>query len=538
MKTQELKVSSFPIEKTEMYDKIGLGVNEFTGAQMAESAFDNGECTVKDEASPAAEYSTIKIYVTTQKELTNAVEKERGASFDFGFGSVEHHSTTITKTKISEKSLYLLINTSRSGVSKIFDFKNNNNNFTKDANSYIKDGKQEAFYTRYGSKYISKAKTGYYLHILLEFKCNSEEEVKSKKKELEATITSEDGTGKAKLSSNKEFKNFYSKNSGKLYQSHNIPPELIKEINGYETMSELDKLLRLSEQIELFQLDKASVIEYEITEKYPFYDTAFFGNFNNIVTELDSLRTQIEESQIELDTIKEFYKRPSIYVSVVDIDERQKFSETKLKSCQELAKLLVDNPWTKANRIVELRKITTAIYPYGKLKLRDAITTCIVSSSNKNDGYIILTDENTNLSSDSIDPMLSLGIALPLQIQNSGVSINYEVEFQKKLYDKNYNFTGYETKTYIGRNGSIEFCRLEVDAYVSRVTVWLTGDRFKKYNINLKGINSKGKPITANKVLSTEKVEFITIGSSNTSNSITYSPIGLISVYLSLAPLA
>lgn len=513
METLELNVSSFPIETTKIYDKIGLGVNQFTSAQKSDSAFDDTKCTIKEEAAPAAEYHTVKSFVTTQKELTNAIEKEKGVSFDFGFGSIGHHSTTITETKISEKSLNLLINTTRSGASKIFDFPNNKNCFTEEVNTYINEGNKEAFYTRYGSKYISKALTGYYIHILLTFTCDTKEEVKSKKSKLEATFKSEDGTGKAKLSNNKEFKDFYSKNEGKLYISHNIPPELINEIKDYEAMSELDKMLQLSEHIELFKLDKASVIQYEITEKYPFNDTVFFGDFNNIANELDSLSTQIEESQIELDTIKEFNERPSIYVSVVDIDERQTFFKTKLKSCQELAKLLVDNPWTKANRIVELRKITTAIYPYGKLILKNAIIPCIVSSTYFDEGNIKLTNENTVLSlPKTTSGMDSIGIVLFSQTQNSDLCVNYEVTFRSSVFDKKGKFIQ-TSSSETGKDGYIVVSASR--GVIIQVRVWLTGKGSKEYNIHLNGINDKGKPCKRNELLSTEKDKMITIGDSN-----------------------
>jgi hypothetical protein len=523
METLGLNVSSFPIEKIKIYDKIGLGVNQFTRTQKSDSAFDDTKCYINEEEAPAAEYHTVKNFVTTQKELTNAIEKERGVSFDFGFGSVGHHSTTITETKISEKSLNLLINTTRSGASKIFDFHNNKNCFTEQANTYINEGNKEAFYNRYGSKYISKALTGYYVHILLTFTCDTKEEVKSKKSKLEATFKSEDGTVKAKLSNNKEFKDFYSKNEGELSISHNIPPELIKEINDYEALNELEKMLKLSEHIELFNLDKASIINYEITEKYPLIDIDFFGDFNNIETELYSLSTQIEKSQTELDTIKEFNERSFIYEKVDKIVERRTFFEKKLKSCQELAKLLVDNPWAKSNRVVELRKITTENNPYEELILKNVIIPCIVSSTTLISGKIKLTNENKVLSLDEYKPtgyfnsiyaINSLGIVLSSQIQNSGLSVNYDVEMKKPIWNtKHDKVIGFETSNFKGNDGSIVQWPYESNAVISKMSVWLTGKGSKEYNIRLNGIGTNGKPSEILEGLSPEKTEMITIGS-------------------------
>lgn len=203
---------------------LGVGATAIHGNSTHYSAFGDQQqinsLTRAVEAIGKEGTERELVFLADSHHLHQLTTQKTGLSVDLGFFKIGKKGESSFEMEQSAKNIYIFSYAKKNGQSQVLDA---SDILEKHKESYRKNKK--AFYKDFGSHYIRSRTRGFYCYLLIEIKCESASEAKDRKKQLEASAKSENGSGSASIGNDKSFSSLCQSFGAKTKIKHNLKLE-------------------------------------------------------------------------------------------------------------------------------------------------------------------------------------------------------------------------------------------------------------------------------------------------------------------------
>ena len=250
---------------------FGDGCSSIYASSMFASAFGDVSDIVKD-VETAGEYALQHriYYIKDSYELNKKTTSKSGLALNFGFFKIGSQSEKTIDIQESSKTIYYLAASRRVGQTTRLQ----NPKATDEATKIYKES-PVTFNQEFGAYYVSGMVRGYYSYVLIEIECSSEQQAEERKKRLDGSVTTDDGSGSASLDSTKGFSELCKEFNAKKFLYTNLT-EIPEELQNFSKL-DFDDSLKLVDLVAKNDILKAP---YIVTE-YNNYSPSQFGEGND-----------------------------------------------------------------------------------------------------------------------------------------------------------------------------------------------------------------------------------------------------------------
>jgi len=354
-KTSNNGVFQFLKSDIEGFKGLGFGVKAYTYERVgASSAFDKNKCKAKRNHT-TQEVHSHHIFIHSYEELQQQTNKTSGLKIDLGFFSFGHKKEKVYNLSVHENMVIYYAQATRVGDQVQLDI----GEFNKGMYDRSREFDQLGFYENYGSHFVSSLETGYFAEVLIYVECNSREEAQGVEKEMQAKISSEDGSGDVNLGSNDAFLNYCKKISASFEYRHNLPSEALKD-NPVESLEDVFKVISSVQTLDVSQCN--AIVSYEL-QSYPFTheDTYAFINTtfeeyqdNDLLLNVQRLAKEFQKCTQQLEYCDTYYTYNSSYEEIEGIEKTKTYYEEKIACLYNMAERLNKNPWADISESYDL----------------------------------------------------------------------------------------------------------------------------------------------------------------------------------------
>tara|TARA_R110000751_G_scaffold51932_1_gene113479 strand:+ start:245 stop:1264 length:1020 start_codon:yes stop_codon:yes gene_type:complete len=315
---------------------LGVGATAIYGNSTHYSAFGDLEkiksLTKAVEAIGKEGTERELVFLADSHHLHQLTTKKTGLSIDLGFLKVGRKGESTFEMEQSAKNIYILSYAKKLGQSHIFD----GTDVLEENKKLYKDNKS-AFYSNFGSHYIRSRTRGFYCYLLIEIKCASESEAKDRKKSLEISVKSEDGSGSASSNKENSFSSLCQSFGAKIKTNHNLNLEnsKLKDFSG----TSIKDGLTLVDLVDTQKIDENTpFVSFELA---PYPQQGFAEIYENInkVKDLFISTYQLDKKgpkyQKSLNDLQEYYDYQSNYEEEKEIESSFEYYEQILRASEE-----------------------------------------------------------------------------------------------------------------------------------------------------------------------------------------------------------
>lgn len=226
----------------------------------------------------------------------------------------------------SSKNIYVLSYAKKTGATQHL----RSTEVTDEAKEAYKKNKV-SFYRTYGSQYIHSATQGYYCFLLIAIKCSSESQARDRRKKLDASLTTEDGSGSASSGKSDSFSSLCREYGGSAQIHHNLT--IPKELSNFNSLDIKEKL-EIVNLVDTMDISKANFV-FSSLKHYPDQEFPSVRDTTNRVQEIFINDYEFDKKGCEyqkyINDLQPYYDHQSNYEKSKDTDASYKYYTEKLK---------------------------------------------------------------------------------------------------------------------------------------------------------------------------------------------------------------